>query len=178
MLSCFISCKNDTKSTVQKGESIEKIKLLLGKWETTTFLNKEQYKKALEVDFEEGVSGEMTVEYEYHFTDGNQYKLQGEIAFILQQDKGVALPLHFTVDESGTWKLHNEIIVTTGKDFKMEALDVITKSVVENMPEIKEMIQPNKKETTSLNIIKLTEGELQVKDESFSGSTFTYAKKE
>jgi len=182
MFLCFISCKNDKKGTAPTGtstqiESADASKLLLGRWETHTTIEEDQFKEAMDGDIEEGMSGRMIIQQEYHFIKGNRYNGEAEITFILMMENQAPLPLHFYAKESGTWNLHDDTLVTVSEDSKITAMDEITKSVLDNVPEFKEMIQPNKGEATSFNIKTVTESVLKMADESFSKLTFTYNKK-
>ncbi|MEM6686140.1 MAG: hypothetical protein AAF617_10180 [Bacteroidota bacterium] len=175
MLTCFISCKSDKKGATGQ-ESSEKTALLLGRWETSTFINESQFKKTFKEDIEDGMSGEMTLIDEYHFIKGNRFNQEGEVTFKLKM-AGQELPLKFYGKQSGTWSIHDNTLVTVTEDSKIIPMDEFTKNVLANAPEFGEMLQPTKGETISLEIKMLTASILQVVDEELSGLILTYNKK-
>ncbi|MEM6721919.1 MAG: hypothetical protein AAF611_21505 [Bacteroidota bacterium] len=176
MLTCFISCKNDTKGATTGQGNNEKAELLLGRWETSTFMNETQVQKIFKDDMEEGMSGEMTLVDAYHFIKGNRYNQEGEMTITLKMG-GQEIPLKFYGKQSGTWSIHDNTLVTVAEDSKIIAMDDFTKNVLANAPEFKEMLQPNKGEAISLEIKMLTKKVLQVVDEDLSGLILTYNKK-
>jgi len=177
----FISCKNDTKNAGQNGsstsqESINRSTLLLGTWKTSTFINEDQVKKVFKDDMEEGMSGEITLVDEYQFIKGNRFNQEGELTLTLKMG-GQEVPLKFYAKQSGSWSLHDNTLVTVTEDAKVIAMDDLTRNVLASAPEFKEMLEPTKGESVSLEIKALTETVLQVVDEDLSGLVLTYNKK-
>jgi hypothetical protein len=181
LLAVVVACKGDRKTnqkttTTNNQEIADKSELLLGRWKTSTFVNKEQFKKSIGEDMEEGMSGEMTMINEFQFIKGNRFNEEGEVTFKLTMGNQ-EIPLKFYGKQSGTWKLYGNTLVTVAEDSKIVPLDDITKSVVEAAPEFKAMIQPNKGESISYEIKLLTEKVMQVTDEDMPGMIITYNKK-
>jgi hypothetical protein len=179
----FINCKSDKNDNSQKGKvevvnekKIDNSKLLLGIWKTKTLINETQLKKVYAEVLEEGISGEMTINYEYQFIVGNRYNGEGEINLTFNIDNE-ELPLKFYSKESGNWSLHDNTLVTITEDSKIIAVDDFTKNILAISPETKEIIEPNKGEATSFEIKKINEDTLQVIEADLPGIIFTYIKK-
>ncbi|RZK10137.1 MAG: hypothetical protein EOO46_11680 [Flavobacterium sp.] len=153
----FCSCKNF------RGSSYDK--LLVGTWKTTVHIKPEAFATESEEEIPEGMEMEMKGEETSTFHHGNKFNREGEFTVWLRNNKtDEEIPLRFYSKEAGTWKVFDETLVETTEDGILTPLDDLTKNFVAENPDIATGITPIKGETTSSNILSITEAKADMEE--------------
>jgi len=135
------------------GESADK--LLLGTWEGTMYVPKNEAAKMSAEPMPEGFGMELSAVVQATYHRGG--KFNGEMEYTLRLiAPGQEVPLRFFVREAGTWNIHGDTLVETSTDSNVLPLDDLTKSVVKQSPELLTMITPIKGDSSSTKIAHIT----------------------
>lgn len=149
---------------------------ILGTWEFSIFIDSDKAKTMFEGDDTDGLELEATFSGTENYLRGGRYNTEGEVTFRVSAN-GQEIPLKLSVRESGSWEFHDNYLITIADDSKVSTLDETTRNVINNAPEFAAMIEPVKGESSSTEIINISETSMQVKTEDLPGLLITYQKK-
>ena len=148
---------------------------ILGTWESSVFIDATRAKAMFEV--EDGMEMQATFTTTEQYLRGGRYNAEGDITFRVSAN-GQETPIKLHLRESGSWEFHDNFLVTIAEDSKVTALDDATRNIIANAPEFAEMIEPVKGESSSTEIVSITDTDMQVKMEDLPGIIMTYQKKQ
>lgn len=147
---------------------------ILGTWESSVFIDATKAKAIFEV--EDGMEMQVTGTTTEQYLRGGRYNDEGDITFRISAN-GQEIPIKLHLRESGSWEFHDNFLVKIAEDSKVTALDDVTRNIIANAPEFAEMIEPVKGESYSIEIVGITDTDMQVKMEDLPGIIVTYQKK-
>lgn len=148
---------------------------IIGTWESSVFIDESKARAMFEV--EDGMEMQATFTTTEQYLKGGRYNVVGYITFrVFANGQEISIKLY--LKESGSWEFHDNFLITIVEDSKVTALDDITRNIIANAPEFTEMIEPVKGESYSIEIVSITDTDMQVKDEGLPGILMSYQKKQ
>jgi len=139
---------------------------MYGTWEISALFSNADFRKLSEEPIPDEVEIEMTVKGTQSYHKGGKYNGEGEITIRFKTAEG-EIPLRFFMKDAGEWSLHDngkELVETTTDGF-LTPLDELTETFLKESPEMAASIRPVKGETTTSQILSISDTLMEIKDD-------------
>lgn len=146
---------------------------ILGDWECSIFIDAEKAADLFDLDDAEGMQLETTLSGTEEYLRGGRYNSEGDITLRISAE-GQEFSLRFHYREAGTYEIHGDHVVSITEDSKYTPLDEMTRNFIGNVPEFADAMAPVKGESSSMVIISMAEGSMQVVMDDLPGMIITY----
>lgn len=136
---------------------------ILGTWDVSVFWSNEDFVKFSKEPMPDGVEMEMTAKGTVVYHRGGKYNAEGKMTIRLRTPEG-EISFRFYTKEAGEWELHasGKQIVETTVDSTFTPLDELSKSFLEESPEMAASMKPVKGESTTSKILSISDSVMQI----------------
>ena len=137
---------------------------LIGSWTHSTYISPQEAARISSEPIPPGVEIDMTVAGTTVYHVGNRYDADAEITLNIRAN-GETIPLKMLRRETGTWKVHGDVLVETVTGGTATALDDQTKAVLREAPEAAAFAEPIAGETSSSDIQSVTPSAIDLREQ-------------